>query len=74
MSRLPRGNLTLKYKKIVTQDQTHIIVGDLKLPKQRKECYPFLVHTVVHPRAASHIKRGHLNYMLCFILAASEQT
>ena len=29
--RLPRKNLTLKYKKIVTQDQTHIIVEELKL-------------------------------------------
>ena len=29
--RLPRKNLTLKYKKTVTQDQTHIIVEELKL-------------------------------------------
>ena len=55
MSRLPRENLTLK--KIVTQDQTHIIVEDLKLPKQRKECYLFLVHTAAQPRAASSINR-----------------
>ena len=42
----------------MTQDQTHIIVEDLKLWKQRKKCYPFLVYTAVQPRATSHTKRA----------------
>lgn len=64
---------TLKGKKSLTQDQAHVIAEGLKLPKQRKGCFAFLVHMLLTPGQPLTL-RGHLNDMLCFILGASEQS
>lgn len=64
MSRLPGENLTFKYKKIFTQDQAHIIVEGLKLPKQGKQRYSFLVHTAAHPRGSSNMQRVSKSHAL----------